>query len=277
MYSKKQVVEYQSQYKLSDYTHSDFIHNDLFDQKIIYINKHVGHDGYDEDGPKSTIYDIDIIIKNDNEYNKLGKKDDYIFLNYHQEHWPYHNGGMEGDFTLDYFCKLSEVKSFYDIQKFKDHLKNPFVENTFLELYNKKMDEVKVIEAMPETRLKRLLPFHISSPFLIDVIKNNFVINVSLKHEKGPLYTFSMSHWHYYVNLILKIDSEQVDYSSNTYFFETKLPSLDKQNSDFILIDSLKLSEISNLELLKKNFNLVLDNEEYNNILIERENYLKNK
>jgi len=240
------------EFNLCDYTSSDLIHNELFDQKILYINKNIGHDGYDSDGPKSNIIDLDIIIKDE--------ENEYIFLNYHKENWFCGNNN-DNEYNLGNSCILSKVESFYDLNKFNIYLKQPYVDPDFVEKYNIKREEVKIIEALPETRLKRLLPFYINSEYLKSIIKNSNVICLAVKEEKGPLYTTKYSQWYYYAIFVTKeatiSDSSKFDYISTIYFLDHVLCPSEKK--DFVLKEQFKLSEISDSESLFKYFIMNID------------------
>ena len=254
-------------YNLKDYTNSDVIYQDLFESEILYIKKIISHDGADRDGPKSHIVDLSIIIKVNDEDENENEDFDYIFLNYHKELW-YGHSGNDYDFKLDFFCKLSEVKSFYDINHFNKYLKDPMVEEEFVQLYKQKMEEVIAIEALPEVRLKKLLPFYIKSPFLEDVIKKSKIIDISLKQEQGPLYTCRFSQWHYFVKIITETNEKEKekDYISSIYFLEYVIG---KENSDFVLQGDLKLSDVIDIQSLKKYFSIIGgDKDEYNSAFL---------
>ena len=68
-------------------------------KEIIFIKYKLSHDGYDCYGPQSNIYDINIIIKENN---------DYILYNYHKEDWY---SSCDNDYYLDYMIKLSELSN----------------------------------------------------------------------------------------------------------------------------------------------------------------------
>jgi hypothetical protein len=238
------------EFNLSDITSSDFIHNSLFDKEILYIIKNVGHDGYDRDGPKSNIIDLDIIIKDED--------NEYIFLNYHKENW-FCGGNNDNEYSLYYSCILSKVESFYDLNKFNIYLKQSYVDPDFVEKYNIKREEVTIIESLPETRLKRLLPFYINSEYLKSVIKNSHVVCLAIKQEIGPLYTTKYSQWYYYAILFTKEATSNgcIDYISSIYFLDHVISCSEKK--DFVLKEQFKLSEISDIESLFKYFIMNID------------------
>jgi len=65
----------------------DFISENHMNDDIIYVSEEISHDGYDIDGPESDIYDLFVIVKN-NDMSGI-----YDYYHYHRENW--FNGGKE--------------------------------------------------------------------------------------------------------------------------------------------------------------------------------------
>jgi len=72
---------------------------------IVRIFETKDHDGYDEYGPKSNIWDIYIVFKNNN---------DLIYHNYHHEEW---------------FCKNDEKKYFLYCERKYDNKNKQWIKN----------------------------------------------------------------------------------------------------------------------------------------------------
>ena len=71
---------------------------DTFNEKnIIIMFEKVSHDGFDEEGPESDLWDLYILEKTIN---------DYIMHSYHRENWSI---GYKEDYYKLYCLKLSEV------------------------------------------------------------------------------------------------------------------------------------------------------------------------
>jgi hypothetical protein len=68
------------------------------EKKIEYFNKIVSYDGFDKNGAKSHLYDIEIVIHEDG---------DYVFYSYHKEKW--FSASDDEDYSLITKIKLSEV------------------------------------------------------------------------------------------------------------------------------------------------------------------------
>ena len=86
--------------------------------KIIYSKLYISHDGYDEFGPESTLYDLYIL---DEKYN--------LFI-FHSEDWYYHlNNNTE--YVLDKECNLFNLnidKDLHDFIKINKELKDDKIE-----------------------------------------------------------------------------------------------------------------------------------------------------
>ena len=68
---------------------------------IIFLQEFLSHDGYNQRGPESNLWDLYIIIEINN---------DYIFYNYHWEDWFHNNQKKEYDlFFYNPKVKLSET------------------------------------------------------------------------------------------------------------------------------------------------------------------------
>lgn len=74
-------------------------------KNIVRIFETRDHDGYDEYGPKSNIWDIYIVFKNNN---------DLIYHNYHHEEW---------------FCKNDEKKYFLYCERKYDNKNKQWIKN----------------------------------------------------------------------------------------------------------------------------------------------------
>ena len=112
------------------------------------------------------------------------------------------------------------------------------------------------------------MPIYIKSPLLEDVIKKSKIIDISLKQEQGPLYTCRFSQWHYFVKIITYTheNEKEKDYISSIYFLEYVIG---KENSDFVLQGDLKLSDVIDIQSLKKYFSIIGgDKDEYNSAFL---------
>lgn len=84
IYNKGLKIEHLSKYSKIG---QEFLNKEINNyQNVVRIFETKDHDGYDEDGPKSNLWDIYIVFKNNN---------DLIYHNYHHEEW---------------FCKNDEKK-----------------------------------------------------------------------------------------------------------------------------------------------------------------------
>jgi hypothetical protein len=93
-----QMIEHNSQInfqKLSIYAQKIIKKNKYLKNKnniIVYVKENLTHDGYDQYGPESNLWDLYLYIKHVN-------NNDIIILNYHWEDWFYDSNMYKG------YCK----------------------------------------------------------------------------------------------------------------------------------------------------------------------------
>ena len=101
---------------LSKYAQQLFNTNPTFKNEVIVeIYEHLSHDGYDQHGPESDIWDLYVVTLAD------GSPDTYIYYTFSAENWFYPDANVEYELTESYASPVLYLLKYVEGVDYKDY------------------------------------------------------------------------------------------------------------------------------------------------------------